>query len=395
MKNCSESLPSSLVGKKIIRAATIGMSLNIFCRGLLTELSQDGYEVLALSSPDDDLAELGTREHVRTIGVSMERHMSPFKDLLSLFRLTKVMIKEKPDMVHSMTPKAGLLCMLAAWMARVPLRLHTFTGLVWPTATGLSRKILMTTDRITCFCATHVIPEGEGVKHDLQTCITRKPMRVLGYGNVKGVDLDFWKRTKMAQANGSGQESRCFTFVFVGRVVRDKGINELVSAFSRLHKNYPDTRLLLVGPAEDDLDPILPETRKMIEEERAIVSVGSQKDVRPYYEESDVLVFPSYREGFPNVVIEAGAMGLPSIVTDINGSREIIEDGVNGVIVPPRDENALFEAMEGMVRCPEEVKRMSANSRPIIAARYEQSFVRMCLKQFYSELFSKKVCSLR
>ena len=395
MKNCSESLPSSLVGKKIIRAATIGMSLNIFCRGLLTELSQDGYEVLALSSPDDDLAELGSREHVRTIGVSMERHMSPFKDLLSLFRLTKVMIKEKPCMVHSMTPKAGLLCMLAAWMVRVPLRVHTFTGLVWPTSTGLSRKILMMTDRITCFCATHVIPEGEGVKHDLQTCITRKPMRVLGYGSVKGVDLGYWKRTEKSQADSCGKEKKCFTFIFVGRVVRDKGINELVHAFSRLHKLYPDTRLLLVGPSEDNLDPILPETRKMIEEEEAIISVGSQKDVRPYYEESDVLVFPSYREGFPNVVLEAGAMELPSIVTDINGSREIIKDGVNGVIVPPRETDALFEAMEDMVRCPEEVERMGTNSRSIIAARYEQSFVRTCLKQFYSELFSKNVCGLR
>ena len=178
-------------------------------------------------------------------------------------------------------------------------------------------------------------------------------------------------------------------------MVRDKGINELVHAFSRLHKHYPDTRLLLVGPSEDNLDPILPETRKMIEEEEAIISVGSQKDVRPYYEESDVLVFPSYREGFPNVVLEAGAMELPSIVTDINGSREIIKDGVNGVIVPPRETDALFEAMEDMVRCPEEVERMGTNSRSIIAARYEQSFVRTCLKQFYSELFSKNVCGLR
>ena len=384
---------------KIIRAATIGMSLNIFCRGLLSELKDEGYEVIALSSPDGDLAELGRREKVRTIGVSMERHVSPLKDLISLIRLIRVMRKERPVMVHSMTPKAGLLCMMAAWIAHVPIRVHTFTGLVWPTQTGLSRKILMLTDRITCFCATHIIPEGEGVKHDLSSCITDKPMRVLGYGNVRGVDLNYWKRSGGSRTEGWLSERRekkePFTFVFVGRIVRDKGINELVNAFSRLNKNYPDTRLLLVGPVEDDLDPVLPETRMAIEKEESIISVGSQKDVRPYYEASDALVFPSYREGFPNVVLEAGAMELPSIVTDINGSREIIEEGVNGVIVPPRDESALYEAMEDMVTHPEKVSKMSAKSRPMIAARYEQSFVRMNLKHFYSELFLKNVCGVK
>ena len=384
---------------KIIRAATIGMSLNIFCRGLLSELKDEGYEVIALSSPDGDLAELGRREKVRTIGVSMERHVSPLKDLISLIRLIRVMRKERPVMVHSMTPKAGLLCMMAAWIAHVPIRVHTFTGLVWPTQTGLSRKILMLTDRITCFCATHIIPEGEGVKHDLSSCITDKPMRVLGYGNVRGDDLNYWKRSGGTRTEGWLSERRekkePFTFVFVGRIVRDKGINELVNAFFRLNKNYPDTRLLLVGPAEDDLDPVLPETQMAIEKEESIISVGSQKDVRPYYEASDALVFPSYREGFPNVVLEAGAMELPSIVTDINGSREIIEEGVNGVIVPPRDESALYEAMEDMVTHPEKVSKMSAKSRPMIAAKYEQSFVRMNLKHFYSELFLKNVCGVK
>lgn len=370
------------MGKKIIRAATIGMSLNIFCKGLLGELRKDGYEVVALASPDADLEELGKREGVRTIGVAMERHVSPWKDVVSLVRLTMVMMRERPDMVHSMTPKAGLLCMMAAWLAHVPVRVHTFTGLVWPTAKGLSRQILMLTDKITCFCATHIIPEGEGVKRDLQRCITSKPMRVLGYGNVRGVDLDYWKKYE-----GSHEEKKdTFTFVFVGRIVRDKGVNELVSAFVRLHDECPSVRLILVGPAEDDLDPVLPRTRQLIKECEAIEAVGSQKDVRPYYEESDALVFPSYREGFPNVVIEAGAMGLPSIVTDINGSREIIVDGENGRIIPPRDEDALYDAMKWMIGHPAEVECMARNARPMVARRYEQGYVRQCLKDFYQNI---------
>ena len=370
------------MAKKIIRAATIGWSLNLFCRGLLRELTDEGYEVVALTTPDDDLKELGEREGVRTIGVRMERHVSLFKDLASLVKLTRVLRKEKPDMVHSMTPKAGLLCMIAAKVVGVPVRLHTFTGLVWPTATGLSRKILMMTDKITCACATYVIPEGEGVKQDLQRCITKKPMKVLGYGNVRGIDLDYWRRKDEKVDNG------ILTFVFVGRIVRDKGLNELVPAFVRLNQQYKDTRLLLVGPCEEHLDPILPETMHMIETCESIESVGRQDDVRPFYEQSDVLVFPSYREGYPNVVIEAGAMGLPSIVTDINGSREIIENGKNGLIVPPRNEQVLYNAMKWMVEHPQERKKMATNARSMVVGRYEQGFVRQCLKDYYKKILS-------
>ena len=367
---------------KIIRAATLGTSLNTFCEGLLKELTNEGFEVIALSSPDGELTELGEREGVRTIGVKMERRVSPFKDFISLVALTRVLRREKPDMVHSMTPKAGLLCMMAAKMAGVPVRLHTFTGLVWPTAAGLSRKILMMTDRITCACATHVLPEGEGVKNDLQHYITKKPMKVLGYGNVRGVDLGYWKRKT------ERIENQPLTFIFVGRIVRDKGINELVAAFVRLHKDYKDTRLLLVGRYEEKLDPILPEIKRLIENSDSIEAVGQQKDVRSFYEQSDVLVFPSYREGFPNVVIEAGAMELPSIVTDINGSREIVEHGKNGLIVPSCDEQALYDAMKWMVEHPGDRKQMEKNARPMVASRFEQSFVRQCLKDYYKEILS-------
>lgn len=375
------------MGKKIVRAATIGLSLNVFCKGLLRELKDEGYEVVALSSPDADLEELGRREGVRTVGVSMERHINVFKDLVSLVRIVRVFAKEKPYMVHSMTPKAGLLCMMAAWMVRVPVRVHTFTGLVWPTATGLSRKVLMLTDKITCMCATHVVPEGEGVKQDLQRCITKKSMKVLGYGNVMGVDLEYWKRSEV---NGRQGISDGVTFVFVGRIVKDKGMNELVPAFVRLHKEYPDTQLVLVGPYEDSLDPVLPETKRMIDECEAIDAVGSQQDVRPFYENADVLVFPSYREGFPNVVIEAGAMDLPSIVTDINGSREIVVDGENGIIVQPRDEEKLYRAMAWMVEHSQERRQMAMKARQMVAERFEQGFVRTCLKDFYREILKDK-----
>ena len=366
---------------KILRVSTVPQSLNTFCRGVLAELSRD-YETVAVSSPGEALDEVGRREGVRTIAVPMARHISLTNDLKSLWRMWRVLCKEHPDMIHSMTPKAGLISMVAGWLAGVPVRVHTFTGLVWPTATGLKRRILMATDWLTCACATHIIPEGEGVKNDLLNHhITRKDIKVLGHGNVRGIDLEHYNPDAFKTDQHDG-----FTFVFVGRIVRDKGINELISAFDRLHQEHSDTHLVLVGPQEGHLDPVLPKTLQRINMGNGIESVGSQKDVRPFYAQADALVFPSYREGFPNVVIEAGAMGLPSIVTDINGSREIIIDGKNGVIIPPRDEEALYQAMKQFVTHPNEVASMAANARPLIASRYEQDYVRQCLYDFYKEI---------
>ena len=363
--------------KKIIRSSTVPQSLDTFCQEMLRELSQE-YEIVAVSSPGEALERVHEREGVRVIAVPMERRISLFKDLKSLWKMWRVMRAERPDMVHSMTPKAGLICMMAAWLARVPRRVHTFTGLVWPIATGLKRRILMATDWITCACATHVIPEGEGVKNDLLNHhITHKPIKVLGYGNIRGIDLEHYNPDSISVEKKDG-----FTFVFVGRIVRDKGMNELVSAFDRLHREYPEVRLVLVGRWEDDIDPVSSQTSQRIKQGDGIEAVGPQSDVRPFYASADALVFPSYREGFPNVVIEAGAMGLPSIVTDI------IINGENGVIIPPQNEEALYQAMKDFVEHPEKLEAMAVHARPLIASRYEQGFVRQCLYDFYKEILN-------
>lgn len=377
--------------KKIIRATTVPLSLDIFCNGMLKELSRN-YDVIALSSPGEELKTIAEREGVRTIAVPMERHISIVNDCKSLWKMWKVLRKERPAMVHSMTPKAGLICMVAAWMAKVPVRVHTFTGLVWPTETGFKRKVLMFTDRLTCACATHIIPEGEGVKTDLIACrITKKPLKVLGYGNVRGVDLEYYSRREevMRKVEELGlQNKNKFTFLFVGRVVKDKGINELLEAFVRLYHENPMIRLVLVGPYEDNLDPISQESRQIIESCDDIVPVGMKTGVEllAYYAASDCFVMPSYREGFPNTVLEAGAMGLPSIVTDINGSREIITNGVNGMIVPPRDADVLYAAMSAVLKSKIDRENMAAQARKIIADRFEQSFVRHCLYMYYDEI---------
>ena len=372
--------------RTIVHAVTVSRSLGFF-RLFSSDLQDKGYEVISLSSPGPELDILKTVGH-KTIPVPMERRMSPFKDLVSLFRLIKAFIKEKPYIVHSMTPKAGMLCMLAAWITRVPRRVHTFTGLVWPTATGMSRRILMITDWITCACATHVIPEGRGVMNDLQTHITKKPMRVLGYGNVRGVDMQrFSMRPEIIESAAKICKNGVFTFLFVGRIVRDKGINELVNAFQRLNLEFPDTRLLLVGAYEEKSDPIKPESVQVINANSNIDHVGIKRedDLVAYYAASDCFVFPSYREGFPNTVMEAGAMRLPCIVTDINGSREIIIDGKNGVIIPSKDEDALYQAMRDMLVEEDRYNEYRSNARPLIQSRFEKGFVKQCLLDFYKE----------
>lgn len=373
--------------KKIIRATTVPTSLETFCKDMLRELNQR-YEIVAVSSPLPELEVVATREGVRTIAVKMERRISLKRDVVSLWQMYKVMRRERPWMVHSMTPKAGLMCMVSAWLARVPRRVHTFTGLVWPTATGLNRMILKTTDRILCACATHIIPEGNGVKNDLiNGKITRKPMKVLANGNVRGIELEHYCRTAEVEEEAAKiRKEGVLTFVFIGRLVRDKGIHELVEAFVRLNKEYPHTRLVLVGRTEAELDPLNEETQHIIDTHNAIEAVGSQKDVRPWLAASDVLAFPSYREGFPNVVIEAGAMGLPSIVTNINGCNEIIIPGENGVIIPPRDADALYEAMKDL--CEDDEKRgyLTKNARESVASRFDCQIVRRALYDFYASL---------
>lgn len=358
-----------------------------FCRDVMIKMRAMGYHMVAVTSPGPELDSLRHDDGFHCVAVPMHRRISPVADLVSLVRLVIVMAKERPWVVHSMTPKAGLLCMIAAWLTGVPVRVHTFTGLVWPTATGLKRRLLMMTDRITCACATHVIPEGKGVMHDLQHGgITSKPMRVLGHGNVKGVDIERFDPSRLGAQAASG----AFTFLFVGRIVGEKGINELVEAFARLHEEQPATRLVLVGSYETELDPLSQGTRRIIDAMDAIETPGPKRgdDLVSAYAEADCFVMPSYREGFPNVVLEAGAMGLPSVVTDINGSREIVENGKNGLVVPPRDAAALYDAMKLMATDNEARQRMAREARPMIVSRFERGYVQRCQIEFYKDVIN-------
>ena len=373
---------------KLLRLTTVDISLNSLLKGQLRYLSQY-FEVVGVAADTGVLQQVSEREGVRVVDLPMHREISLWADCKSLWTLIKLFRRERPDIVHANTPKASLLGMMAAALCRVPNRIYTVTGLRFETTQGVLRFVLKTMERITCLCATKVIPEGDGVKSILlRERITRKPMQKVLNGNINGVDLEWYDRTEsvMQRASEVRGDLTDFTFVFIGRIVRDKGVNELVEAFSRLANERSDVRLMLVGRFEDDLDPLPQHTKKQIESNERISFVGYQSDVRPYLVASDVLVLPSYREGFPNVVLQAGAMGLPVIVTDVNGSDEAICSGVNGVIVPKYSSEVLYRAMSDMVSDRDATANMAAVAREMVASRFDQKDVWAALANMYKEL---------
>jgi glycosyltransferase involved in cell wall biosynthesis len=369
------------------------MSLNILLKDQLAFLN-DYYDVVAISGQDIHLENIANRERVKTISVEFKRNISVIHDFISLIKLYKVLKFEKPLIIHSITPKAGLLSMIAAYFAKVPIRIHTFTGLVFPSKTGFLKFLLINLDKILCLFATHIIPEGNGVKNDLlKYKITNKPLKIIANGNVNGINLDYFDpnlysfQKKVSLKKSLFILDTDFVFIYIGRLVADKGINELIHAFNNL-KNK-NVKLLLIGDFEEALDPLFSSTLKLINTNNAIISVGFQDDVRPYFSIANALVFPSYREGFPNVVLQASAMNLPCIVTNINGCNEIIQDGLNGIIIEPKCQNEILKAMNLVLDNPEFLAKLTTNARLSIVSRFSQELVWQELLKNYQSIEKK------
>ena len=368
--------------KKLIRITTVPISLDKLLSGQLNYMKKY-YEVVAISSDKEKLEQIGVKENVSTFHVEMTRKITPFKDIKSVFLLYRYFKKEQPFIVHSHTPKAGIVGMLAAKFAGVPHRLHTVAGLPLLEESGVKRILLNFVEKLTYACAIKVYPNSVGLREIILSskyCSAEK-VTVLANGSSNGIDTSYFNPSLFSTEkntilrNELGFSATDFVFVFVGRLVADKGINEMVTAFAMLSKEHSEVKLLLVGDYEADLDPLLPKTHEAINKNSSILTVGFQNDVRPYLMISDTLVFPSYREGFPNVVMQAGAMGLPSIVTDINGCNEIIEEGVNGTIIPVKNTQALFEAIYKISSDKEYYLSLQQNTRNRIVSRYEQKLV--------------------
>ena len=382
-----------MVKPKLIRITTVPISLDKLIEGQLRFMSSF-YTVIAASSGVSDLKKVGIKEGVATFHLEMTRKITPIRDCIAVIKLVLFLRKEKPLLIHTHTPKAGIVGMLASKIAGVPNRLHTVAGLPLLEAKGTKRKVLDFVEKLTYSCATKVYPNSFGLAFFIlenNYCKSDK-LKVLANGSSNGIDVSYFnselfnKVQNLALRKELNIEENDFVFVFVGRLVKDKGINELVAAFDQLQKINLNAKLLLVGDFESDLDPLSPKTLATIKNNKAILFVGFQADVRSYFAISNALVFPSYREGFPNVVMQAGAMGLPSIVTNINGCNEIIIEKENGIIIPVKNSDSVHNAMKEMMENNTLRIYLQQNSRKMIVSRFEQKVVWEAILSEYKSL---------
>jgi glycosyltransferase involved in cell wall biosynthesis len=349
------------------------------------------FEVVGISSPGVLLQKVEKEEGIRTYGVNMSRSITPFRDLLALAKLIRIFKKEHPEFVHTHTAKAGILGMLAAWICNVPVRLHTVAGLPLLETKGLKRKLLDAVEKLTYSLSSKVYPNSFGLEAIIQEqdYADKNKIKVIGKGSSNGINTTFFSREQVSNAvlQQTKDENSIviedFVFIFIGRIVNDKGITELVSAFENLATNYQNAKLILVGNFEEDLDPLDSKTHSLIDNHPNIKFVGYHQDVRPMLAASNVLVFPSYREGLPNVPLQACAMDLPCIVSDINGCNEIITHEFNGLLVPVKNTIELQNAMERIMVDKALYDKLSGNARESILTRYDQQVLWKEIKKEY------------
>jgi len=366
--------------KKLIRITTVPISLEKLLENQ-ARFFKKYYSVTLVSAQKEQLEALAKEQGVAYFPLEMTRKITPLQDLRCLLQLVRFLRKEKPHIVHSHTPKAGIIGMLAAFIARVPVRMHTVAGLPLMEVKGIKKRILYAVERLTYRYATHVYPNSKGLMDFIQEkhLAEKTPLQIIGKGSSNGIDTGHFNADSILDQELIKCQKKWtiaqddFVFLFIGRLVGNKGINELVVAFEQLSSKLPKVKLLLVGPQEPTLDPLAKSTMNAIDQNPRIILTGYQQDVRPFFKSAQVFVFPSYREGFPNVVLQAGAMGVPCIVSDINGCNEIIEDEINGFVVPPKQIQPLVEKMQFLYKDLEKRTIFIERTQTLIATNFERA----------------------
>lgn len=362
--------------KKISIVLTVPLSIETWFKGQPRYLS-DYYDVELITSHSESIEKIKAYENVTVTLVDFTRQINPLKDLKILFLLWRHFRHRQPDMVYSITPKAGLLGMISAWLARVPVRLHLIVGLAYFGSSGKRRFLLKTIEKITYFFATHLYANSLNLPKIIAEELTSKAVNVIAHGSVNGVDTDYFNDTMSTEEKSALRQrlniaQDAFILLFTGRIVGDKGVNELISAFDSLSSTYSKLTLLMVGDFEHHLDPIAQDSYEIIKNHPRIRIVPFQDDIRPYFCISDLLILPSYREGLPNVLIEGGSCGIVMIATDINGCNEVIIHGENGLLVEPKNTLHLIETIQKLLREPDLYASLKQNARQSILNRYDQ-----------------------
>lgn len=384
--------------KRLLRISTVSHSLNLLLKGQLRYMNRQGFDVFTASSYDENVEDIVNREGVQHFALPLTRTLNPISDLWALYKTILLIRRIRPDIVHTHSPKAGIVGMLAAWLCKVPVRLHTVAGLPLMETEGAKKKLLIWVEKIAYACSHYVLSNSMKLREYILNEIydNKDKVVVLGKGSTNGIDLSYFNDQAVSDVvlsktrNELNIEEGDYVLCFVGRLTYYKGVNELVKAFIKLKdKNTRQLKLLLVGPFED-LNPLEFDILKEIKNNDNIIAVGHQNDIRPYLLLSDIFVFPSYREGFPQSLMQAAAMGLACVATNINGCNEIIEDGQSGLLIHPKNTEAIVEKVQLLVDNDALRSTLAKNAFQNMVKNYEQQMFWNLIADFYKKCIHAK-----
>lgn len=379
---------------KLIRITTVPISLDKLLTHQMKFMKSNGFDVTMMSADGPEISRVVDREECEHIIIPLTRQITPIKDSVALYVLIKHLIRIKPDIVHSHTPKAGLIGMLAAWICRVPIRIHTVAGLPLQTSAGIKRRLLIQIEKLTYFFANQVWPNSNSIMEFIkknQLCKGSK-LQMIGKGSTNGIDLSEFSSSSL-QEKKLNEIKDLISFnqnykyiLFVGRIVKDKGVEELVEGFVKMAKTIDSIRLIIVGPYEMDLDPISTKTKNEIETNKLIHYIGFSNDVKYYMHISSLFVFPSHREGFPNVIMQAALMECGVIASEIDGNIDLIEHGVNGLLFKKGDINGLIECTTSLIKDENKAKLYTMALINKVSSFYDRKYIHSQIQLKYRSL---------
>ncbi|KAA2276692.1 MULTISPECIES: glycosyltransferase family 4 protein [unclassified Staphylococcus] len=370
-----------MTNKKIFQLVTVSKSITLM-KGQIEYLRDKDLDVHVVSSEGP---EQNTYSSDITHVVNMEREISLKNDLKSLFNMIKLFRKERPYIVNSGTPKAGLIGTLAAFITRRPVRIYTVRGLRLETVTGLKYKILYAMEKLAMYCSTDIIAISDSLKDKIVELglAKQKDIKVLGYGSSNGINIDNFRKDNVSVPNDIKEKiSGNFVIGFVGRIVKDKGIHEVIEAFKLVQKKHKNVKLMIVGPIEKD-DSISEDEFKYLQNDQDIIMTGHVNDTVRYYNTMDVLLFPTYREGFGNVSIEAQAVEVPVIVNNVTGAKDTLVDNFTGFLVDKGNYQQIFDRIDYLITHPQQKEQLGINGRKNVEEKFRNEVIWEHLETIY------------
>lgn len=377
---------------KLIRVTTVPISLKLLLAGQMKYMKEAGWDVLMVSADGKEINEIEKGEGCTHYTVPFTRKITPLHDIVCLWKLYGLFKQEKPDIVHSHTPKAGLLSMWAAKLAGVKVRIHTVAGLPYMVAEKQKKSLLVQMERSTYASATEVWPNSKSLREFIikEGLAEPEKLKVIGEGSSNGIDLKKFNRNSLKENHLVAATMRImpsendFIILAIGRLVKDKGIEELVQAFVG-SKLADRAKLVLLGSFEQDLNPLDQEVVRKIQDHPRIVQIEWTDHVAHYLALADVLVHASHREGFPNVLLEAGAMQVPIICSDIIGNLDIVTNKKTGLVFPVKKTDVLKDALEFAYVKRDYMQSLADNLFEEVTTKYERGKMHHLILEEYNK----------